>query len=52
MITLTPEEEAIIRPEYDKYLSKFLYPDYGEALSFDEWWRDKADAAKDRAKYE
>jgi len=48
MVTnLTPQEEAILMPEYEKYLSGFLYPDYGEALSFDDWWRAKADDIKD-----
>ena len=54
MITLTPEEEAILRPEYDKYLADQLrYRMHnGDDMSFDDWWRAQADEAKDRAKYE
>ena len=45
MITLTPEEEAILRPEYDKYISGCIlsYRTGDSPLSFDAWWREKAD---------
>ena len=50
MITLTPEEEAILRPEYDKYLErshKWKW-NQGSIMSFDEWWRAMADEIKSR----
>ena len=49
MITLTPAEEAILRPEYDKYLADQLrYRMHnGDDMSFDDWWRAQADNAKD-----
>jgi hypothetical protein len=53
MITLTAEEEAILRPKYEKYLQrsyKWRWNE-GNVMSFDDWWRDRADDAKDRAKY-
>lgn len=52
-MTLTPEEESILRPEYDKYCESFQRWHYknGDVLSFDDWWRAAADEAKDRAKY-
>lgn len=43
MITLTPEEEAILRPDYEAYLVKTLDD---QPLSFDQWWRAMADEAK------
>ncbi len=54
MITLTPEEEAILRPKYQEYCEWFHHPQLGNAfvMSFDEWWREQADNAKDRAKYQ
>ncbi len=51
MVTLTPEEVQILMPEYAKYLDKWR-EGYGNPMSFDDWWRDAADAAKDRAKYQ
>lgn len=58
MISLTPEEEAILRPEYNAYVARcndtaatmgryLTFP-----MSFDDWWRHTADEAKDRAKYQ
>ena len=53
MTELTTEEEAVLRPEYEKYCADF--PKWGfpvkYALTFDEWWREAADNAKDRAKH-
>lgn len=54
MIILTPEEETILRPEYEEYLAWFKQWMIPEAIpdSFDYWWRAMADEAKNRAKYE
>lgn len=54
MITLTPEEEAILRPEYEKYLAERYKWEWKDdaVMDFDTWWRSMADEAKDRAKYE
>lgn len=51
MITLTPEEAAILQPKYDEYLASFKYRGYGAPLSFDEWWRAMADQMKEEGKY-
>ena len=54
MITLTPEEETILRHEYQKYCDshqRWHWKD-GDVMSFDDWWRAMADEAKERAKYE
>jgi hypothetical protein len=56
----TPEELAILRPEYEEYCAKFnngvwldkLPPHAGSPMSFDDWWRNAADEAKDSAKSE
>ena len=50
----TPEELAILRPEYQKYCDqhqRWHWKD-GNVMSFSDWWRAMADEAKDRAKYE
>lgn len=64
MITLTPQEEAILRPEYEMYVASHeRYRKYCDttnnqrwkqppAMSFDDWWRNAADEAKDRTKYQ
>lgn len=54
MTTLTPEEEAQLRPIYDEYLERCrdtrstkerqsVFP-----MSFDAWWRAMADEIKER----
>jgi len=52
MINLNHEEEALLRPEYEQYCAEF--PRWGfpikYALSFDDWWRAKADNIKDDMK--
>lgn len=54
MISLTHEEEAILRPQYEEYISCMYHWNGSpcEVMSFDDWWREKADYAKDRAKYQ
>ncbi len=52
MMTLTPEEIAILRPEYEKYLRdnerhRLYRSDVDWPMSFDDWWRMKADNAKE-----
>ena len=45
----TPEELAILRPEYDKYCAshqRWHWKD-GDVMSFDDWWRAMADNVKD-----
>lgn len=57
MITLTPEEQAILLPEYEKYCAfhakmQRRFPHLEPLiLRFDDWWRAKADNMKDEAKY-
>jgi hypothetical protein len=46
----TPEELAILRPEYQKYCDqhqRWHWKD-GEVMSFDDWWRNKADNLKEQ----
>ncbi len=53
VISLTPDEQAMLRPEYDEYLKSFghlVHLQYQKPMSFDQWWREAADEAKDRAK--
>ena len=54
MITLTPEEEAILRPKYRRWLLQHIVTpwDTTEPMSFDDWFRAAADEAKENAKYE
>lgn len=49
----TPEELAILRPEYEKYLAERYKWEWKDdvVMSFDDWFRASADEAKDRAKY-
>lgn len=54
MIELTPEEETILRPEYQKYCDihqRWHWKD-GDVMSFDSWWRSMADEAKEAMKHE
>ena len=54
----TPEELAILRPEYEKYLAAHERTRYYKGtldywpMSFDDWFRASADEAKEKAKYE
>lgn len=53
MITITPEEEPIIRKHYEEYedwIRKWTAPPIG--LSYEDFWRMVADEAKDGAKYD
>ncbi len=45
MVTLTPEEESLLRPEYDKYLQERYKWEWDDdaVLSFDDWFRAMAD---------
>ena len=58
----TPEEEAILRPEYERYLERYASSYNGKdalpkdslwrvtrekPMSFDDWWRSMADNIKD-----
>ncbi len=47
----TTEELAILRPEYEKYLTKWR-KGYGVPMIFETWLASAADEAKERAKYE
>ena len=57
-MTLTPEEQAVLLPEYEKYCALHArmqrrFPNLEPLmLRFDDWWRAQADEAKDRAKYQ
>lgn len=48
-INFSPEEEPILRPEYDKCCESHQKWHWkgGHVMSFDEWWRSQADNAKD-----
>lgn len=57
MIDFTPEEKAILIPEYEKYLAnnerhRLYNSKIGWPMSFDDWFRAMADEAKDRTKYQ
>lgn len=53
MINLTAEEEAILRPEYDKYCAAHRRWQWkAPLLNFNDWWRATADEVKERKKYE
>ena len=43
----TPEELAILRPEYEKYCHNW-FPAYGTPLPFHDWWRAMADNEMDK----
>lgn len=50
MITLTPEEEAQLLPEYEEYVAaEYKLHGFNKAdiMSFNQWWRAKADEAND-----
>lgn len=49
MTDLTPEEEAILRPEYDAYIARRRRweGDTTEPTPFSDWWRAMADNVKD-----
>lgn len=47
MTVLTPEEKTILYPEYERYLEPYKNQWYCLPLSFDDWWRETADNAKD-----
>lgn len=57
MTNLTYEEEQILRPEYEKYCAfhakmQNRFPHLEPLmLRFDDWWRAKANNAKEEAKY-
>lgn len=53
MTTLTKQEIALLMPEYNKYLNERYKWEWKDdaVMSFDDWWRNAADEAKDRAKY-
>lgn len=46
----TPEELAILRPEYEKYLHERYKWEWKDdaVMSFDDWWRAMADNARDQ----
>lgn len=49
MITLSTEEESLLRPEYDKYLAERYKGEWKDdaVMDFDSWWRAMADNIKD-----
>ena len=51
-IYLTPEEENILRPEYEKCLQERYKWEWDDdaVLSFDDWWRAMADNVKSNRK--
>lgn len=53
MISLTHEEEAILRPEYDNYLAAHRRWHWkAPLLSFDDWWREQADNVKENIRHQ
>ena len=56
-LPFSPDEELVLRESYARYVlenhkMRMISSKIGWPLSFDEWWRAKADDAKDMAKYE
>jgi hypothetical protein len=48
------DDEISIRMEYHEYLKDRYKSEWKDdsVMSFDDWWRSKADEAKDRVKYQ